>query len=136
MTVTAKILALTERHPQLSSRAIAERLGCHHAYVRTAWHRAGIFRRKHDPAVVYDPIGKMTIIVQRALAEQRDRLVEFAEQNARFHEAQIGTAKQARVIPEPQLSQFKAQHWRILAKAIKESCNPIDPSLSNGERGV
>lgn len=48
-----KILDLTKKFPKMSSYTIAERLGCHAAYVRAVWHRNGIFRRKHNPNISY-----------------------------------------------------------------------------------
>jgi len=51
-TIAARILDFTKRCPTLQSHEIAAELGCTSSYVRTVWHRAGIFRGPHDASVV------------------------------------------------------------------------------------
>lgn len=53
-----KIRELAQKHPMMTSAEIGERLDCHPAYVRAALHRAGIFRGKHKPGVLYERASK------------------------------------------------------------------------------
>lgn len=55
MITAFRIRDLTKRCPKLNSTQIAAEIGCKPGYVRTVWHRAGIFRGPHDPTVVYAP---------------------------------------------------------------------------------
>jgi hypothetical protein len=54
MSLAFKIVELVKAKSKLTSGQIADRFGCHPAYVRAVLHRAGIFRRKHDPNVIYE----------------------------------------------------------------------------------
>lgn len=54
MSKAFKIVELAQKNSKLTSGQIGQRLNCHPAYVRAALHRAGIFRRKHDPNVNYE----------------------------------------------------------------------------------
>ncbi len=53
-TLSVRILDLTKLCPTLSSAEIGAQLGCNSSYVRTVWHRAGMFRGPHDSSVFYD----------------------------------------------------------------------------------
>jgi hypothetical protein len=55
MSTAFKIRDLTKHNPTLNSTEIAAAVGCKSGYVRTVWHRAGIFRGPHDASVVYTP---------------------------------------------------------------------------------
>jgi hypothetical protein len=121
-----KILDLTKAHPALTSYDIADRLQCHPAYVRTIWHRAGIFRGKHNPNVDYDqgtgkyrrlPMAEYDKLVD-GLKSERERWAEYADRVALNYEAGM-RGHQVRIVPEPQLSKLKAQHWRIIANFIR-----------------
>lgn len=48
-----RIRNLTKRRPDLNSTEIAAEVGCKSGYVRSVWHRAGIFRGPHDASIVY-----------------------------------------------------------------------------------
>ena len=54
-SIAFNILDLTKRRPELNSTEISREIGCRPGYVRTVWHRAGIFRGPHDASVVYTP---------------------------------------------------------------------------------
>lgn len=73
--IKPEIFKLLAKHPNMKSPEIARRLGCHPSYVRACLHRAGIFRGKHDPSVVYDqPMGKFV----RLPVEEYQRLLAAA----------------------------------------------------------
>jgi hypothetical protein len=48
------------------------------------------------------------------------RLISYCDQQAESYEKNIVSQHQVRTVPEPQLSKLKAQHWRILAKAVRD----------------
>src|SRR3954452_25462668 len=85
-----QIMAMVRREPRISLAVVAERVGCHPSYVRTAMHRAGRFRRRHDPGVVYD-------------RSKRDRLATMAETVAASYEREAAACglHQVKSVPEP-----------------------------------
>lgn len=118
MTKAEQIVALLEKDPRMNLGVIAERVGCHPSYVRTAMHRSGIFRGKHDPNVVYE--ANMAVEHRK---REREELAKAAESRAQEYEREAASCglRQASVVPEPQLSKLKAAHWRIIAKWIRET---------------
>jgi hypothetical protein len=52
--------------------------------------------------------------------EERERWARWADERAEEYEKQIAGIPQRRTLPEPQLSKLKADHWRIIAKVIRE----------------
>lgn len=48
------------------------------------------------------------------------RLADYCDQQAVSYERTAAAHHQVRTVPEPQLSKLKAQHWRILAKAVRD----------------
>ncbi len=74
MTVQEKVLELTMKYPMLSSANIADRIGCHSAYVRAVWHRNGIFKGRHDARVSYCEGRKYV----RVPIDEYERLVDAA----------------------------------------------------------
>lgn len=48
MTKKEKIWQIKNKYPYLNSKEIAERIGCHDAYVRTVFHRGNLFKWKLD----------------------------------------------------------------------------------------
>lgn len=130
MNATARIIAMVQREPKISLRLVAERVGCHPAYVRTALHRAGIFRRAHDPDVIYERSSGKYV---RLSTDEYNRLIGSIESVARkvdglatHNEIEASAYRpQARFIPEPQLSKLKAQHWRIVARYIRDEAQSI-----------
>lgn len=121
MNFADKIIEMVQNGPEMSSADIAERLGCHPSYVRTALHRAGIFRGKHNPDVIYQRPSKAREQIEAAIKAERERVACYAEDVAQKYEDEIRAIKQVRTVPEPQLSKLKAQHWRILAKFVRDS---------------
>jgi hypothetical protein len=57
-TLYEKIIELKDQHPELASRTVAERLGCHPSYVRTAWQRQKKRRPKTHRQVVEQVIAE------------------------------------------------------------------------------
>lgn len=62
MSKAEQILALCKTSPALTSEEISERVSCHPAYVRSVWHRNGMFRNKHNPNVDYGRDRKFKLV--------------------------------------------------------------------------
>ena len=73
-TIGVRILDFTKRCPKLNSFEIAAEIGCTASYVRTVWHRAGMFRGPHDASVVYESAPKYV----RVPVDEYERLVAAA----------------------------------------------------------
>lgn len=57
------------------------------------------------------------------VAAALEDIAKEAERYADRMEREVGAIKQRRRVPEPQLSKLKAQHWRIIAKFMREQAN-------------
>lgn len=55
-----------------------------------------------------------------------ERFAKYADDRAKEFEYEAATCgvHQVQIVPDPQLSRLKAQHWRIIAKAIREAVGP------------
>jgi hypothetical protein len=96
--------------------------GSFHAYLVDANGRkiAAIWGRGNEKEAIADFILRATNESCKQCV--RETIALQAETVASSYEREMACAKkkQTRTVPDPQLSQIKAQHWRILAKWIRE----------------
>jgi hypothetical protein len=100
MSAAAQIIDMVKRDPLIKYSVVADQVGCHPAYVRSALRRAGMTR------------SQSRVLAAAAKAD--------ATANQYEAEARAAKAKQVRRVPEEQLAELKAKHWRILAKWLRE----------------
>lgn len=64
MSKAEQILKLIKTTPSLTSADIAMIVGCHPSYARTARHRQGIFKAKHNPNISYKDKRRKTVTLK------------------------------------------------------------------------
>ena len=93
--------------------------GAFHAYLVDATGRkiAAIWGRGNEKEAIADYILRAA---NGACKEcLRETIAKEADARATEYEREASACKQLRIVPEPQLSQLKAKHWRILASWLR-----------------
>lgn len=116
MATKHQVIQLHREHPDWGSTEIAARLGCMPEYVRSTARRQKI--KLPSALSARDQL--------RRQAERIRKIADEAAGVAQHYEAIVAAAKdtwQPRVVPEPQLSRLKSQHWRIIEKWLRQAVN-------------